>query len=85
MVGGMLTGQSPDCGSGLLPGRSDGFDGLVRVLGQGRDESGHRRVRRHRAVDTGLRPQDVDIAERFTAEGQRQGEIKDDLARIMNS
>jgi len=84
MVRGMVTGQGPDRGAGLLPGSGDRCDGLVCVLGEGRDEAGHGWVRRHRAVDPWFRAQGGEVTQRFTAEHQRQGEIQDDLARVVD-
>ena len=84
VVGGMLTGQGPDRGAGLLPGSGDRLDGLVRVLGQGRDQARHGRVRRHRAVDPWFSAQGGEVTQRFTAEHQRHRQIADDLAWVVD-
>ena len=84
VVGGMLTGQGPDRGAGLLPGSGDRLDGLVRILGQGGDQAGHGRVQRHRPVDPWFGAQGGEVTQRFTAEHQRQSQIADDLARVVD-
>ncbi|MPM72135.1 hypothetical protein SDC9_119108 [bioreactor metagenome] len=59
--GGVVPGQGPGPGAGLLPGRADRGHGLVGVLGEGRDQARDGRVRGHRPVDAGLPAQDSDV------------------------
>jgi len=71
VVGGMDTGHTPHGGAGLLPRRRDRLDRLVRIVGQGLDQPGHRRIRRHRPVDPWFGAQGGEVAQRITAQHQR--------------
>jgi len=84
VVRGVHPGQVPHPCSGLLPCRGDGVQGLVSILSQHSDQSGHGRIGSHASVDAGLGTQHGDIAEGFPTQDQTDHQIADDLSRIMH-
>ncbi|MGX1367446.1 plasmid stabilization system protein ParE [Streptomyces canus] len=79
-----LAGQLPDAGACFGPGSTDRRQSLLLGGGEGVDEAGDRRVGGHRPEHSRLRPQHAGIREAVTAQGDRQGHVQEDLARIVD-
>ena len=69
---------------GRRPRSPDRPQRLRQVPGQRADQPGHHRVRRHRPGQGRLLPQHRDIGQAVTAQRQRRGQVRDDLARMVD-
>ena len=67
----------------LGPCGPDGLQGLLAEGGKDVDQSGDRRVGGDRTEDGRLAPQHREIREAVTAEREPQGDVQEDLARIV--
>ena len=84
VVGGVLPGQLPDPGAGGGPGRVDRRQRPRGVGGERVDRPRHRRVRRDRAVDTGLLAKHGDVGEAVAAERERDRQVQHQLRRVVD-
>jgi len=71
---------------GRPPGETvlDRFQCPRQVRGQHADQPGEHWVRRHRSRELGLLPQHGDVGQAVTAERDRGGQVRNDLARVVH-
>lgn len=83
-AGGVLPGQGPRSFPCCRAGGPDRLQCPLLVCGQGRAQPGDHRVRGHRPGELGLVTQRGDVGQAIPAQGERGGQVRDDLARAMD-
>jgi hypothetical protein len=83
-VRGILPGQQPDALPDFGPCGPDGLQSFLAGGREGVDEAGDGRVGGDRAEEGRLAPQHRDVCEAVPAQRDRQGDVQQDLARIMH-
>src|SRR5450756_1329799 len=84
VVGGIGSGQSPCAASGRGAGGVDGLQSSGGVLREGVDGPRDRRIAGHQSVDPRLGTQQCDVGQAVPAEGECDGEVGDDLRRVVD-
>ena len=79
-----VPGQRPGPLPRRRPGRPDRLQRPRQVPGQLADQPGHHRVRRDRPRQLRLLPQHRDVGQAVTAQRHRRGQVRDDLARVVD-
>lgn len=82
--GAFSPGQRPDPLPDFGPCGPDGLQDLLAGGGEGVDEAGDGRVGGDRAEDGRLAPQRRDVREAVPAQCDRQGDVQQDLARVVD-
>jgi hypothetical protein len=83
-VRGVPAGQRPDSVADFGACGPDGLQGFLAGRGEGVDQAGDGRVGGDRAEDGRLTPQHGDVREAVPAQCDRQGDVQEDLAGIVD-
>ncbi len=79
VIGGVGTGLQPCGGAARRPGGVDRRQRLRRILGQSRDQPGHRRIGGHRTEDPRLLPQQCEIGQAVPTHRDRHRQVQQDF------
>jgi hypothetical protein len=83
-VRGVLARQQPDTAPGFGPRGPDGLQGFLAGGGEGVDQAGDGRVGGDRAEDGRLTPQHRDVREAVPTQCDRQSNVQEGLAGIVD-
>jgi hypothetical protein len=79
-----VTGQLPDMFAYFGPGHAERGQNPLPSCGQSADQAGDRRIGGHRPEHGRLRPQHAHIGKAVPAQRDREGDVQEDLPRVMD-